>query len=171
MGVTMIRTRLLDLISLLLFFTSNSISLARRRRPQTKDYYVPRNAQKITWDNKEVIVESPGFQWVLFGATWCPHTQNALPTFDEAVRKIQHVKGYRINYSYVYTDEESSKNPRNQTQSVGLHYKVKEYPNIRMYYNGKYMHRFKKHARQGSLPHYRAYLDILVDYVLKRRRG
>merc|ERR550534_2289595 len=163
----MIGTRLLFI---LLGLLTNSFE---SRRSRTRDYYVPRNARKITWYNKELIVESPGFQWVLFGATWCPHTQSALPTFDQAVRQIPSIKGHKINYSYAYTDQASSHNPRNSSQGVGLHYKVKEYPNIRMYYNGKYMHRFKKHARQGSLPHYKAYLEILVDHVMKkeRRRG
>ena len=94
--------------------------------------------------------------------------------FDYAARTINYINGYKVNFSYVYTDEASSKNPRKSAETVGIYYKVKSYPNIRMYYNGKYMHKFKGGAGgRNSVQHYKAYLDILVGKVIEieRKRG
>merc|ERR1711881_307631 len=67
------------------------------RRAVDPTAYRPRNMQKVDWYNHEKIVQAPGFNWVLFGATWCPHTQDAIPIFDQVARYYTRVKGYNIN--------------------------------------------------------------------------
>ena len=69
---------------LLIVLGSLTNSFEARRRAQAKDYFEPRYAQKITWRSRTQIERSRGFQWVFFGTTWCPHTQNAFPTFESS---------------------------------------------------------------------------------------
>merc|ERR1711883_28844 len=136
-------------------------TLARRATDPTA--YRPQNLDKVTWDNHEYEVSgSHGFHWVLFGATWCPHTQDGIKVFDQFAKYYKRSNGYNVNYHYAYVDERSSFDYCGQQSLRGM-YNVTVYPNIRMYYNGDYMHRFKSKRTINKL---HSYFQKIVPIVL-----
>jgi thiol-disulfide isomerase/thioredoxin len=137
------------------------------RRQTDPNAYRPRNLDKITYDNHEYELQAGGFHWVLFGATWCPHTQDAIPIFDKFAKHYTYSNGHRMNYHYAYVDERSSFDYYGQKNLRGM-YNVTVYPNIRMYYNGDYMHRFKSKRNFQKL---HSYLQKVVPIVLQHTQN
>merc|ERR1712071_668684 len=70
--------------------------------------------------------------------------------------------GYDINYYYAYVDRERSWDYWNKKKGLRTIYNVTVYPNIRMYYNGDYMHRYKG-AR--NMAKFKRYLDKVVPII------
>jgi len=149
------------------YFTSvvfaTVIAVISARRATDPDAYRPRNLNRITWNNHENELQASGFHWVLFGATWCPHTQDAIPIFDNFAEYYQRSNGYRVNYHYAYVDERASYDYYGKKNLRGM-YNVTVYPNIRMYYNGDYMHRFKSKRNKQKL---HSYFQKIVPIVLQ----
>jgi thiol-disulfide isomerase/thioredoxin len=147
-----------------LVFLATSV-LSRRAVDPTA--YRPRNLRKVDWYNHESMVQAPGFNWVLFGATWCPHTQDAIPIFDQVAQYYTRVNGYPINYMYCYVDEPRSWDYwKPETVGIRATYNVTVYPNIRMYYNGDYMHRFKSKRTMAKFQKYvNKVVPIIMDHV------
>ena len=70
-----------------------------------------KNATLLTWNNHKEFVTQDGFTWVLFGASWCGHTQAALPQYFDFSSKTDVYAGHEINFGWTFVDIPSSQSP------------------------------------------------------------
>ena len=102
-----------------------------------------KNATLLTWNNHHDFIQQPGFVWTLFGASWCGHTQAALPEFFEFSSKTDVFAGHEIAFGWTFVDIPSSRSPQDPNINLRHIYNITRYPNVRLFFNGKYMNRFK----------------------------
>merc|ERR1711990_801433 len=88
-------------VTLLAAFTE-----ARRQVDPTA--YIPRHLNEVDYYNHDSYIQQSGFNWVFFGSTWCPHTQEAIPLFDQVAGMYTRSHGHNINYYYAYVDKPRS---------------------------------------------------------------
>lgn len=138
-------------------------ALTESRRQTDPNAYEPRYMTEFDYYNHDQYIQSGGFNWVFFGATWCPHTQEAIPIFDQVAARYTRSSGYDIRYYFAYVDRPRSYDYYNNKKSLRTVYNVTVYPNIRMYYDGDYMHRFKG---QRSVEKFQRYLNKVVPIIL-----
>lgn len=132
------------------------------RRQSDPEAYQPRHMTELTFYNHDSYIQQRGFNWVFFGATWCPHTQESVPVFDQVAETYIRSNGYNINYYYAYIDRDASWDYYNKNKGLRTLYNVTTYPNIRMYYDGDYMHRYKGGR---ELKKFKTYLDKVVPII------
>ena len=83
-------------------------AFASSRREVDPNAYVPTYLNEVDYYNHDSYIQQRGFNWVFFGATWCPHTQEAIPMFDRVASTYVRSGGYDINYYYAYVDKPRS---------------------------------------------------------------
>merc|ERR1711879_427560 len=86
-----------------------------------------------------------------------------IPLFDQVASIYTVSNGYNINYYYAYVDKPRSWDYYNPKKGLRTVYNVTVYPNIRMYYNGDYMHRYKG-AR--TLEKFNRYLEKVIPIIM-----
>merc|ERR1712053_49089 len=141
-------------------------AFSQGRRQVDPTAYVPRYMQEVDFYNHDSYIQQRGFNWVFFGATWCPHTQEAIPIFDQVANTLKRSHGYDISYFYAYVDKPRSWDYWNNKKGLRTIYNVTVYPNIRMYYDGDYMHRYKGARNMAKFQRYlNKVIPIIVDHI------
>merc|ERR1712038_1330187 len=136
-------------------------AFSQGRRQVDPTAYVPRYLNEVDY-----YIQQSGFNWVFFGATWCPHTQEAIPIFDQVANTLVRSHGYDISYYYAYVDKPRSWDYWNNKKGLRTIYNVTVYPNIRMYYDGDYMHRYKGARNMAKFQRYlNKVIPIIVDHI------